>query len=225
MDDINKWLWLHRTYGIIQYRYRYNAGNIHCSSLYRRCQLRAQPHCCLHLKCLHWVHHSHSRRCRVAAWRVVLCPCGYGFMNAGRSTHYACCMHFGAHGAAPHKTNSPCLLQLQAAQPQKRTTWVLVCAPLVCPLLYTLHAYSTTRAAAQPPLHASATTQAPAAGAAHLHYRHYNAQYYRATLKDIKPNARVPWAQTNQLAKSLLLNINNSTIFRLSPISMPSWLL
>ena len=35
--------------------------------------------------------------------------------------------------------------------------------------------HSTTRAAAQPPLHASAAMQAPAAGAAHLKCRCYNA--------------------------------------------------
>jgi hypothetical protein len=84
--------------------------------------------------------------------------------------------------------------------------------------------YSVMRAAAQPPLHASATMQAPAAGAAHLQCRHYNTCYYRIILQDIKPNARVPWAHASckpmalglfprYLAKSLLLLINRSTIF------------
>jgi hypothetical protein len=53
------------------------------------------------------------------------------------------------------------------------------------------------RAAAQPPLHASTTMQAPAAGAAHSHYRCYNTCYYTIMLQDIKPNARVPWAHAN----------------------------
>jgi hypothetical protein len=55
--------------------------------------------------------------------------------------------------------------------------------PLLYALSYMHHARSyhapqqhiTTRATAQPPpAHQCYTTQAPAAGAAHLHYRHYN---------------------------------------------------
>ena len=50
--------------------------------------------------------------------------------------------------------------------------------------------------------------------------------------QDIKSNARVPWAHVNQwpqgyppatyLAKSLILNINRSTIFLLSHIQLAS---
>jgi hypothetical protein len=54
---------------------------------------------------------------------------------------------------------------------------------------------STTRAAAQPPLHASTTTQAPAAGAAHLQCRCCNTHCCGATLAGrtlIKPARGCP---------------------------------
>ena len=80
----------------------------------------------------------------------------------------------------------------------------------ICTTLATTIPHSNTVPCAprrrQPPLHASTIMQAPAAGAAHLHYRHYNACYYTIILQDIKPNARVPWAQKRPIVGSWELN-------------------
>jgi hypothetical protein len=72
--------------------------------------------------CIIYIGYTADHRCRcrvaVAAWRGVLYPHGYGFVIIGRAagTGTSSTVHCTA-----YKNSST--LQLQAAQPQKRTTW------------------------------------------------------------------------------------------------------
>jgi hypothetical protein len=109
--------------------------------------------------------------------------CSQGFMY-GNGYSYYYNRHTYTYGYCYVHTHTCATAKLQ----RQRT---ISACPLLHALSYMHHArpyhasqqHSTTRAAAQPHLHASTTMQAPATDAAHLHHRCCNAQHYRTSLR------------------------------------------